>query len=164
MIEKTHALAFLKAADLPRAMACATKCVEQTPGDADAVIELANAFRDKGHQHEADAFFARATALYSQLCTDHPDSGPVHNLYAWALRTHREPKEAIAHARRAVELEPSNTASLDTLAEALFVDGQVKEAIATIQKCIDLEPDEPHHRAQMRRFRGESPQPPSVEQ
>jgi tetratricopeptide (TPR) repeat protein len=158
LIERTHALASLHAGDIAAAAAMARSCFDHSPADADTAIELINAFRDAGHTAEADDLFAHAKSFYSQLCISYPHSGQLQNLLAWTeAMTNRNLDEAIAHGRRAVELEPTNTASLDTLAEALFRRGDVNGAIAVMQKCIDLEPAEPHHRQQMQRFRAALP-------
>jgi len=79
--------------------------------------------------------------------------GQAHNQLAWAAaKCRRELDEALKHARRAVELEPDNTASLDTLAETHYQRGEYEKAIETINKCMELEPKDPHHAAQLERF------------
>jgi hypothetical protein len=62
-----------------------------------------------------------------------PDNAIVLNNYAWLLATcedpaYRNPERALELARRAAAIEQSPHI-LDTLAESLFVNGQVAEAI-----------------------------------
>ena len=71
---------------------------------------------------------------------------PRFNHYAWTLLTCeiedlRDPKAALPLAKRAVELtHGQDFASLDTLALALFLTGDVARAIATSEKALGLLP------------------------
>ena len=98
--------------------------------------------------------YARVSERYAKLCETYPQSGPLHNLYAWAAaKCRRQLDAALAHARRAVELQPTNTASIDTLAEAHFQRGEFAEAIVAMARCAELEPNERRHKEQLERFR-----------
>jgi tetratricopeptide (TPR) repeat protein len=124
-----------------------------TPGDADALIALVNELDKLGRKSEADTFYARHVQRLRALCDQWPRSGQMHNQYAWvAAKCKRELDESLKHARRAVEIEPTNTASLDTLAEAHFQRGEVQQAIEVMNKCVELEPKEKHHAEQLERF------------
>ena len=76
-------------------------------------------FEKAGRKAQADALFTPTAKVYQQLCEEYPGSGPAHNQLAWVeARCHRDLDDALKHARRAVEVEPTNvTASIDTLAE-----------------------------------------------
>ena len=88
------------------------------------------------------------------MCEAYPKSGPLPNLYAGAAATcRRELDVALAHAKRAVELQPTNTASLDTLAEAHFQREEIADAISVMQRCAELEPADSRHKEQLERFR-----------
>ena len=71
---------------------------------------------------------------------------PHFNHYAWTLLTCeiedlRDPKAALPLAKRAVELtHGQDFASLDTLALALFLTGDVARAVATSEKALGLLP------------------------
>ncbi len=154
LIHKTRALGLIRAGTIEPALREAEVSMADAPGDADAVIEVTNELQKSNHPKEAEAFFDRHAAVYAKLIVEHPNSGPLHNLLAWAeAKTSRNLDDAVAHATRAVELEPDNTASLDTLAEAFFAHGQVRKAIDAMGRCIQLEPKESHHRKQMERFK-----------
>jgi tetratricopeptide (TPR) repeat protein len=127
--------------------------MHQVPADADALIEMVNALDKAGHKTEADGLYQEQTKIYRQFTQDYPNSGPAHNQLAWAqVMCHRELDDALKNAQRAVELEPANTASIDTLAEVYFARGDAKDAVAQMQKCIELEPKVERHRQQLARF------------
>ena len=65
-----------------------------------------------------------------------PNYAEAHNNLAWLLLTkaHRDFDEALRYARRAVELEPGEQLSLNTLGVALYRTGRFAEAIETLEK------------------------------
>jgi predicted Zn-dependent protease len=67
-------------------------------------------------------------------------------------RCGRRLEDALSHAKRGVELEPSNTAILDTLAETYFRQGDRAKAVEAMKKCAELEPRVQRHRIQIKRF------------
>ena len=77
--------------------------------------------------------FAQATSSYRTALDMDPDSALALNNFAWLLATcvdpaYRNPELALDLARRAVAIEQSPHI-FDTLAESLFVNGQITEAI-----------------------------------
>jgi len=62
-------------------------------------------------------------------------------------------EEALSAARTAVEIEPRNTAILDTLAEVYFRLGQGEQALQTIERAIEISPEDPYLMGQRERFR-----------
>lgn len=154
LISRTRALALIQAGDVPGAMKQADVCLASFPAEADHLIALVTALDKAGHRAEADDLFARWTGVYRGVLKDFPDSGPAHNMLAWAqAKCGRELDDALAHARRAVELEPDHTASLDTLAETHFRRGETAQAIETMARCVELEPDDKRHREKLEQFR-----------
>jgi tetratricopeptide (TPR) repeat protein len=124
------------------------------PGDADSVIEIVTALDANRAAPDADALYRRFADRYKKLCDAYPQSGPLHNLYAWtAAKCRRELDAALAHATRAVELQPASTANIDTLAETHFQRGELPQAIAAMQKCVELEPGESRHKEQLEKYR-----------
>lgn len=107
--------------------------------DADAQYELASAF----YQHQ---FFPEAIDHYQQALRLKPDMAEAHNDLAWLYATcddlkYRNPKAALEHARRAVDLTHWQQAGIiDTLAEALYSDQQFAEAVKVQTKAIQLDP------------------------
>jgi tetratricopeptide (TPR) repeat protein len=153
LVHKTRALGLIQSGKIEQAMSEARTTMHQVPADADALIELVNALDKSGHRTEADKLYQDQTAIYRRLTSDYPKSGPAHNQLAWAQgMCHRELDDALKNAKRAVELEPTSTASLDTLAEVFFARGDAQDAAAQMQRCIELEPHVPRHRQQLARF------------
>ena len=64
------------------------------------------------------------------------------NNLAWELRA-QDPQAAIAHATRATELQPENTAALDTLAVIQWELGMLNEAGTTFESIRKLDPTDP---------------------
>ena len=85
------------------------------------MIQLVNDFQQHGRQKEADDLFNTTMAAYAKLAKVYPESGPLENLQAWlAGKCRRNLDDALKQALHATSLEPTNTASLDTLAEVYF--------------------------------------------
>jgi tetratricopeptide (TPR) repeat protein len=154
LVRRARALGLIKARKFEEGIKEAQACLELTPGDSDALIEFVTALDFAGQKAQADALYAKMAGHYAKLCEAYPNGGPVHNLYAWtAAKCRRELESALSHATRAVELQPTNTSSLDTLAETHFQRGEFTKAIVVMSKCVELEPDEPRHKQQIERFR-----------
>lgn len=105
---------------------------------------------DGGAQRERDRV---GRALEWALEGSVEDAGMLNSL-AWftAINDIYLPQALIA-AKKAVELEPENTAILDTLAEVYFRLGRVDEAIDTITGALALAPDDGYLKEQLERFR-----------
>ncbi len=83
-------------------------------------------------------------AVYSDAIGLKPDSAVGHNGLAWELalaptRPRREYDEAIAHARKAVELAPKDGNSVNTLALAEYRLGHWAESIAASERSMALQ-------------------------
>lgn len=153
LIHRARALGLMRAGDFAGATREADLAMRYAPGDADSVIAFVNELDKLGRKDDADELYRRYTAPYRAMCSAYPDSGQCHNQFAWAAaKSRRDLDDALAHARRAVELEPDNTASLDTLAEAHYQRGEYQLAIETINRCIEMEPKENRHAEQLERF------------
>lgn len=112
-------------------------------------------------------FARRVVALLER-----PDVSPlVLNDFAWMIATdprssHDDLDVAVRLAKRAVRDSGARDPNiLDTLAEALFQQGDAGGAVDTIDRAIALAPREPYFREQRRRFTGERepadrPEPP----
>ena len=153
LIHKTRALGLIKAGQIDPAIKESKIALQEVPADADALIDLVNALDRSGHKDAADALYQEQTAVYRKLISDYPQSGPGHNQLAWAqVMCHRELDEALKNARRAVELEPTSTASLDTLAEVYFAREDAADAVTQMKRCVELEPGVARHHQQLARF------------
>jgi serine/threonine protein kinase len=121
-------------------------------------LQLADCWSDLGEWRRRTGQFAQgeealrqAAALHEQLYADFPDgkevpgrlAGSLNDL-AWvlAVRPDRQPRhaaEALAHARRATEVAPTNHDCWHTLGVAHCRMGHWKEALAAIEKSRQLE-------------------------
>lgn len=154
LIHKARSLGMIKAGQAQAALDEARLALDATPADADALIELVNSLDGSGHREAADTLYREQTEVYRKVVADYPDSSPLHNQLAWAqCMCHRDPDDALLNARRAVELDPASTASLDTLAEVYFARGDAASAAAQMQRCVELEPRVERHKRQLERFK-----------
>jgi tetratricopeptide (TPR) repeat protein len=87
-----------------------------------------------------------------------PNSAQAENNLAWIYATAddrklRNPREALALARRAVEDSPQpNAAFLDTLAEALLLNGQAGEALTIEKQAFEINPQDSEMRSRLDHF------------
>jgi tetratricopeptide (TPR) repeat protein len=96
---------------------------------------LAWLYHAEGRPSEADKLFRRTLELWDALAREFPERSGFSDALAWLLSTCpieglREPRQALAHARRVAELTPHEPASHVTLALALYRAGQW-------QACLD---------------------------
>jgi len=106
----------------------------ETPENADIYRAMAQVY----HQREN---LAKAVWAYENILRLDPDDGMALNNLAWILATSDDPdlrddKRALSLATRAVGIDRSPT-FLDTLAEALYVNGLYDEALTTIREALD---------------------------
>ncbi len=95
--------------------------------------------------------YPKAIAQFKAVLDHHPDYVPVLNNIAWSM-VRAGDNGALAHARRANELQPEVPAILDTLALALAQDKQYDEAIRVQKRVLELAPDEPAARMSLARI------------
>jgi len=103
--------------------------------------------------------YGDAIRNYQQALRLQPDFAEAHNNLAWLYATcddlkYRDPKAALDHAQRAVDLtEWKEGESIDTLAEAHFVNGDYQQAVEIQKKALALEPDNTELQEHMARYR-----------
>jgi tetratricopeptide (TPR) repeat protein len=160
-----RARALLAEGKLDAAVAEARGCLEVLPGNVDVPIHLWADLEKAGRKADAEALFARCWSAYETVLKDHPSSAFAHNSAAWlGANCRRRLDDALAHARKAVELSPQSAGYRDTLAEVHFRRGERAEAIRQMTKCREMEPDNDYFRRQLVRFEKEgfdSPVPES---
>jgi len=102
--------------------------------------------------------YPEAIQHYQKAIRLKPDSATARNNLAWLLATaddaqYRNPAEALALAQQAVKLshwkEPT---FIDTLAEALYVNGEYQQAVETQKKALALDPGDKTMQQHMARF------------
>lgn len=161
---RLRAMGLLTAGRVDAALAEANAGLAMLPGEVNLVIDIVPLLRAAGKDDDARRLIERALGHYQQLISSWPHSAELHNKAAWLLaRCRWRLDEALAHARRAVELSPRNCAAIDTLAEVHFQLGNRDDAIAAIRRCIELEPGQKRHRVALERIEKlgpESPPPP----
>jgi serine/threonine protein kinase/tetratricopeptide (TPR) repeat protein len=99
---------------------------------------------------EAAELRERRIQVLEKARTDFPNEAKyrpllaaAHNSLAWFRATTADPKardpgRALAHARKAVELEPGHEFLWDTLGLALYRNGEWKEAVAALERSMRL--------------------------
>jgi tetratricopeptide (TPR) repeat protein len=98
-----------------------------------------------------------------------PDSAQAKNELAWIYATSSDPRnrnagEALTLATEAVQLSnESVSAILDTLAEALLINGLPDEALETEEKALQLDPENFQINDRMKRFQAAAHQNTSPE-
>jgi tetratricopeptide (TPR) repeat protein len=103
--------------------------------------------------------FGNAEAAYRKSIQLDPDNPDTLNNLAWLYATapereYRDPAQALRLARQAAALRPEAPHILDTLAEALFVNGRPQEALETELKALRLAGDRrSFYEKQIQRFR-----------
>jgi tetratricopeptide (TPR) repeat protein len=123
------------------------------PANLQLAIDCDSDLRKHGAAGEADALYRRMLDQHEVFCRDFPKSGTFHNDLAWlAANLDRDLDKALAHAQRAVELEPESAGVLDTLAEVQFRRGDRAEAVRLAKRCVEMEPDGEHYKKQLARF------------
>jgi len=94
-----------------------------------------------------------------------PDSPDAQNDLAWLYATSadtsvRNPQEALRLAKLAVKNSPTPVAAfLDTLAEALLLNGQPAEALTTEQQAFELDSQNPELQSRLAHFREATQRP-----
>lgn len=105
------------------------------PKDGELHAMLGDLAAEAGRLEEAEGAYRVALEIA-------PDSARVLNNLAWMLRNEPARRdEALALARRSVDLDPSSDAAWDTLAELLYLSGEPRRAMEAIDKALDLNPD-----------------------
>jgi rhomboid protease GluP len=109
--------------------------------------------------------YADAIMTYQESLRLEPDFAEAHNNLAWLYATcedrqFRNPKAALDHAMTAVKLTDGKQGEfIDTLAEALYVNGYYQQAVETQKKALALLPDNKELQEHMARYRQAAGEP-----
>jgi rhomboid protease GluP len=121
--------------------------------------QTADGQRLLGDLCQQDGLDRLAIKYYEHSLELNPDQAATHNNLAWLLATSpvmelRDPGRALAHAQKAVALDGwKQAAYIDTLAEALYVNGRFSEAVTTQTRALQMEPDNQEYQDHMKRYR-----------
>ena len=92
--------------------------------------------------------------LHDRVVASLPDNPQVLNDIAWYYASRSERlDQALAWARRGVELAPGDGSILDTLAEVHHRRGEHESAIATIERAVRIDPQSDYLQKQLTRFK-----------
>ncbi len=129
------------------ALAEARKQARQRPDDATVQALLGDLASNHGEHETAESAYRAALKAM-------PNDARVVNNLAWMLReVPARRTEALALARRAVELDPKMPAAWDTLAELLFLGGDPQAALEAIDRALALQPvDRSAYEARRRQY------------
>jgi tetratricopeptide (TPR) repeat protein len=110
---------------------------------AAAHTALGDALNQKGQLKDAVGAYREAIRAYREAIRLKKDFAPAHNVLAWLLATcpdveFRDPSQAVAHAKKAVEFAPNVGNYWNTLGVAQYRNGEWKAAIETLMKSIQL--------------------------
>lgn len=122
-------------------------------GLVQAHMRFAEWLADAGDEAAADAERGRVGELLVRTL-ERPDAtaGTLNGL-AWFTATHDiYLDQALAAAERAVNLEPTDSNILDTLAEVQYRRGDAEAALATIGRALELSPGDAYLTGQKERF------------
>ena len=146
------AVAYAREGQSGKARALLADIVGKNPQTADAQEALADLCGEQKLYPEAIKHYQEAIRLK-------PDFAEARNNLAWLLATAGDPKfrnpaEALTQARQAVELSQWKEATfIDTLAEALYANGQYPQAVAAQKKALALDPGNKTMQAHMDKYR-----------
>ena len=134
----------------------AQKLLEAVVGKNPQTAEAQEGLADLCAQQK---LYPEAIEHYQAALRIKPDMAEAHNNLAWLLATaddsrYRNPAEALKQAQQAVELTHWKEATfIDTLAEALYQNGQYLEAVKTQQKALALDPGDHEMQQHMAKYR-----------
>ena len=144
-------VSFMQKGDLGTAIGQFQQLLHEKPEDPDLHFVLA-------HAYYLNKDMPSAVEELTHSLKIRPDSPNTENELAWIYATssdpeYRKPSEALALARRAVQSSKEPVpAILDTLAEALLINGQPQEALKTEEQAAKLAPDDHEMQSRLKRF------------
>jgi hypothetical protein len=138
-------------------LALLEQCHRKFANDGSLADFFFPALREVGLLKQHDAWFRDSWKQFEVVIRRFPDADNVRNTAAWfASRAMRELDAAERHVRKALELNPRQSAYLDTMAEIQFAKGQREKALEWSNLAINYLPEDIMLRRQHERFRSAS--------
>lgn len=137
-------LSLLSAGDKPQAASFEGEWLRSHASDSAFTFHLAGVALADGRLEAAESMLRRTLELS-------PDSAAAHNNLAVVLLRMKK-SGAVDAAERAVALQPSQGAYLDTLAEALAAAGRSSQALDQQKRAVALAPSSPDFRLRLARL------------
>jgi len=137
-------------------VAKARKLFEDLVGDELGTADGQRAIADL---YNEEKIYEDAVQHYQAALKLNPNDAAAHNNLGWVYATcddekFRDPRAALEHAQKAVELSRWKVAAfIDTLAEALYVNGKFRDAVSVQTRALQLEPDNQEYQEHMARYR-----------
>lgn len=137
-------------------VAKARELFEDLVGDE---LDTADGQRAIADLYNEEKFYEDAVRHYQVALKLNPNDATAHNNLGWLYATcddekFRDPRAALEHAQKAVELSRWKVgAFIDTLAEALYVNGKFSDAVSVQTRALKLEPDNQEYQEHMARYR-----------
>ncbi len=116
--------------------------------------QLGNKLAALGKRADAEIEFRATLQICQRLAEQHANDSKLrsdlawtHETWAWLLATcpvlkFRDPRQALAHAKKAVELAPSEASHWNTLGVVQYRNGEWKAAIEALMKSVRLQDGE----------------------
>jgi rhomboid protease GluP len=145
-------VAYRMKGDLGKAQQAFEAALGKNPTTAEGQRLLADLYAEQ-------KLYSEAVQHYKEALEIDPNSAESHNNLAWLYATSedpkwRDPRAALEHARRAVELTQWKEAGfIDTLAEAHYANGSYQEAVRIQVLALKLAPHDPELQEHMARYR-----------
>jgi len=145
-------VAYRMKGDLGRAQQAFETALGKNPATAEGQRLLADLYAEQ-------KLYSEAIQHYKAALQIDPNMAESHNNLAWFYATcedpkWRDPRAALEHARRAVELTQWKEAEfIDTLAEANYAGGNYQESVRVQLIALHLDPQNPELQEHMTRYR-----------
>lgn len=123
------------------------------PLDIEAVVHCFPLLVEAGQTELAEELYRKYDSTILAHLQRWPNDAMNLNNLAWMYsQCDRQLEEALEFSKRSVQLAPSSSVYLDTLAEIHFRLGNTEKATELMRRCVSLDPREPHFRENLERF------------
>jgi len=118
------------------------EAIRSSPFEVDTLIALGRLPEQSEAEHKKTRKqIDRAAEMLRREIQENPDEANAYNQAAWLIgNTQGNLDEALRFAEKAVELEPDNSAYLDTLAHVHFAKGELDQAIRYQSRAAEVDP------------------------